>query len=119
MDKNYQKALDCIQKAKQKNSTELDLSDLQLTQFPPEVLELTNLTELNLTGNQLTTIDVSANTALNWLLLSDNRLTSIDLTANTALIELSLDGNPAIPCSDIDAIHAQFPHLGFTYTCTP
>ena len=35
--------------------------------------------------NQLTSIDVSANTALTYLSLMNNQLTSIDVSANTAL----------------------------------
>ncbi|WP_292372380.1 leucine-rich repeat domain-containing protein, partial [Methanosarcina sp. UBA411] len=37
-----------------KNLTELDLSGNQLTQLPPEITELKNLTTLSVSLNQLT-----------------------------------------------------------------
>ena len=53
MDEKYQEALNRIQEAKKTNSTKLNLSTFDLTQFPPEILELTKLIDLNLTGNKL------------------------------------------------------------------
>ena len=44
-------------------------------------------------GNQLTTLDVSQNTALENLSCGNNQLTSLDVSQNTALIELSCDDN--------------------------
>ncbi len=48
---------------------------------------------MSLYNNQLTSIDVSQNTALTYLSLHDNQLTSIDVSQNTALTELSLSNN--------------------------
>ena len=97
MDKNYQKALDRIQRAKQKNSTKLDLSGLELTEFPKEILELTNLTTLDIDGNQLTTLPeaIGKLTKLTALYSSDNQLTTLPETIGklTKLADLFLVGN--------------------------
>ncbi|UXP32721.1 T9SS type A sorting domain-containing protein [Reichenbachiella agarivorans] len=53
----------------------------------------TSLTELDCTGNSLTSLDISANTALTSLWCSNNQLTSLDLSANTDLIVLSVIQN--------------------------
>ncbi len=55
--------------------------------------KLTGLTQLDLNSNQLTSIDLSNNTALSNLNLSNNQLTSIDLSNNINLIDLSLYDN--------------------------
>ena len=55
--------------------------------------DFTALTSLNCNGNQLTSIDVSANLALMYLGCDGNQLTSIDLSQNTALISLGFSGN--------------------------
>ena len=54
--KTPDKVLKRIKEAKKNNSTKLDLSGCGLTQFPPKILELTELTWLNLGSNQLTII---------------------------------------------------------------
>jgi Leucine-rich repeat (LRR) protein len=51
------------------------------------------LTELDCYNNQLTTLDVSKNTALTSLYCYNNQLTSLDVSKNTALIELSCGWN--------------------------
>ena len=53
----------------------------------------TNLTYLLCYQNNLTSIDVSANTKLTYLNVGYNKLTSIDVTANTALKQLYLQHN--------------------------
>lgn len=53
----------------------------------------TNITTLNASQNQLTNIDLSANTALDYLQLDDNLLTSLDVSANTALGALYCQNN--------------------------
>ena len=45
------------------------------------------LTYLNCNGNQLTTLDVSKNTALTEFYCSDNQITALDVSKNTALTE--------------------------------
>ncbi len=55
--------------------------------------KLEGLTKLSLYNNQLTSIDLSHNTALESLYLENNQLTSIDLSHNTALGLLALYNN--------------------------
>ncbi|MCH9659743.1 MAG: leucine-rich repeat domain-containing protein, partial [Bacteroidetes bacterium] len=77
MDENYQEALKLIQEARKKNSTDLDLSELQLPEFPKEILDLTNLTHLDLDRNQLTILPeaIGKLTKLKQLDLEGNQLT--------------------------------------------
>ena len=53
----------------------------------------TALETLNIPYNSLTTLDMSANTALTFLQCYGNNLTSINVSANTALVELHCGGN--------------------------
>ena len=68
-----------IQKSLENNSTQLDLSDLDLTSFPPELGNLLHLKKLNLSGNQLTSLppEIGNLSNLEILLLGDNQLTSL------------------------------------------
>ncbi|CAL2079098.1 exported hypothetical protein [Tenacibaculum sp. 190524A02b] len=52
------------------------------------------LTFLNAAYNQLSSVDVSKNVALNTLVLSSNLLKTVDLSKNLALEKLYLDNNP-------------------------
>ena len=52
-----------------------------------------SLTFLKCDSNQLTTLDVSANTALTYLYCHSNQLTTLDVSANTALTTLSCSSN--------------------------
>ena len=54
---------------------------------------LSSLTAFYCSGNNLTNLDVSANTALEYLHCSYNGLTNLDVSANTALILLYCDDN--------------------------
>jgi len=66
--------------------TELDCSFNELTS-----LDVTTNTALEVLGcryNQLTSLDVSSNTALEVLYCTDNQLESLDVSTNTALTEL-------------------------------
>ncbi len=71
--------------------TTLDLSSNQLASI--DLSQNTNLTELNLPNNQLTSIDVSKNTSLTTLDLRSNQLASIDVSNNTSLTDLDLSYN--------------------------
>ena len=53
----------------------------------------TALTTLGCWSNQLTSLDVSLNTALTHLICQNNPLGTLDVSANTALIELSCSAN--------------------------
>ena len=54
---------------------------------------LTNVADLNLSDNNISSISLTANTKITNLLLSNNKLSSIDLTKNTAIENLYLNGN--------------------------
>ena len=63
----------------------------QLTSL--DVSNNTALTVLDCSSNQLTSLDVSNNTALTWLDCEDNELTSLDVSNNTALTGLDCSSN--------------------------
>jgi Leucine-rich repeat (LRR) protein len=65
----------------------LNLSDRQISDVTG-LEKFINVTVLNISDNNLTSLGVSANTALTELFCSDNYLTSLDVSANTALEEL-------------------------------
>ena len=71
--------------------TELFCTNNNLTSL--DVSQNTALSFLNLTGNQLTSLDVSQNTSLTQLWCDDNQLTSIDVSQNTSLTFLRCDWN--------------------------
>lgn len=64
----------------------------QLTSL--DVSRNTALTELRCDYNQLTALDVSRDTALTALYCNNNQLTELDVSRNTALTELDCSGNP-------------------------
>ena len=61
-----------------KRGGRLDLKGLGLTALPPEIGQLTAVTELSLEGNQLTALppEIGQLTALTELYLNDNQLTA-------------------------------------------
>ena len=71
--------------------TDLDCSYNQLTSL--DMRANTALTELYCYENQLTSLDVRANTALTYLSCSSNSLTTLDVSANTALTYLWCGSN--------------------------
>ncbi|MDO5474911.1 MAG: leucine-rich repeat domain-containing protein, partial [Candidatus Saccharibacteria bacterium] len=71
--------------------TELTLSSNRLTSI--DLSKNVNLTFLNLHGNRLTSIDLSKNVNLDGLFLSSNQLTSIDVSKNVNLTRLALNSN--------------------------
>ena len=71
--------------------TTLDCSFNQLTSL--KLPKSTALTTLDCSFNQLTSLDVSKNTALTVLGCNGNKLTSLDVSKNTALTELDCNGN--------------------------
>ncbi|MEI8202186.1 MAG: LamG-like jellyroll fold domain-containing protein, partial [Bacteroidota bacterium] len=81
----------------------------------------TNITYLSCNPNNLTALDVSANTLLTYLDCSSNSLTSLDLTANTALQELyckfnsltSLNVTGLTSLNHIDCISNLYTSLSF------
>ncbi|WP_452227021.1 T9SS type A sorting domain-containing protein [Lacinutrix cladophorae] len=71
--------------------TRLTCYNNQLTQL--DVSANTALTNLLCSGNQLTQLDATANTALQSLWCHDNQLTSLDISTNTTLTNLRCDNN--------------------------
>ncbi len=65
----------------------LDVDNLNISDLTG-IEDFSALNYLNCDGNQLTSLDVSQNTALNSLILWTNFLTSLDVSNNTALTHL-------------------------------
>ena len=74
--------------------TTLDCSNNQLTSL--DVSGCTALAKLSCSRNQLTSLDVSKNTALTTLWCSDNQLTSLDVSKSPALTQLDCSSNQLI-----------------------
>ena len=72
--------------------TVLLCNDNQLTTL--DVSKNTALTTLDCSKNQLTALDISQNTALKWLSCSYNQLTTLDVSKNTVLTRLDCRKNP-------------------------
>ena len=70
---------------------ELHCHNNQLTSL--DVSKNSALTVLKCSGNPLTSLDVSQNTKLEWLRCSNTGLTSLDLAANTELVGLECNNN--------------------------
>ena len=71
-------ALKRIREAKENNATELNLSDLGLTEIPTEIRALTNLRELYLSNNQISEISgLDALSNLTKLNLARNQIREI------------------------------------------
>lgn len=77
--------------------TEVDLSNNQLTEIPLEIIQLANLEQLRLRGNQLTTIppELGQMANLEILDLKDNQLTAVppELIQLSKLTEIDLSNN--------------------------
>ena len=131
-DKAYRVAQQRIAVAKRNKATRLNLNSLGLTQVPPELSQLANLTELFLWRNQLTqvppelgqlanltTLDLSRNKLtqvpkelgqlanLTELYLAENQLAQVppELGQLVNLTELYLDDNPLNP--ELAAVYEQ------------
>src|SRR5688572_27352583 len=75
----YEIALQRIEEAEASGATELDLSNLGLTELPPEIGNLTGLQSLALMSNQLSSLppEFGNLTGLYELSLNDNQLSSL------------------------------------------
>ena len=139
IDLGYDDTLDgYIEDSSMLSVTQLDLSNKQITDFTG-LEEFINLTDLNLSGNtitslplvnlnQLTTLDLSntglteldlsQNNGLTNLDLSNNSFTQLDLSQNNNLLTLILTGNSNLSCVKVsDQIYQQIPS-GWTYDST-
>ena len=78
-----------------------------------------NLKKLSCTGNQLTQLDLSQNTALEELHCNGNQLPELDLSSNTALVYLRCNKNPltklnvsqSVQLKELDVSDCQLPQL--------
>jgi len=78
------------------NTTDCDLTSLSYYGYNLSQIDLslaTKLEFLNCPGGQLTTLDVSKNTSLTTLYCGGNELTTLDLSKNVALQSLDCSGN--------------------------
>ncbi len=95
----YEEALKRIEACRRagKQRTSLNLSDLGLTQVPPEIGQLSALTQLHLYSNQLSNLppEISQLCALKELRLSDNLFTSLppEIGQLSLLNQLYLEDN--------------------------
>ncbi|MCV6636987.1 COR domain-containing protein [Candidatus Albibeggiatoa sp. nov. NOAA] len=101
-----EKALQRIAEAKQKRLTYLDLDFCNLTELPPELLELDWLEELSLSGNKLSDVSpLAALTGLTSLNLYNNKLSNVSpLAALTGLTSLYLERNQLYDISPLAAL---------------
>jgi len=94
---NKQKLLEIIQNAAKTRQKKLNLSGQKIKELPPEIGQLTNLTELNLLANQITSLppEIGQLTNLKELRLSNNQLASlpVEIWQLTNLTTLDLSNN--------------------------
>ena len=97
--------------------SQLDLSDRQITDFTG-LEEFVNLTDLNLSGNTVTSVPLVNLNKLTTLNLSNTGLTELDLSQNSNITSLNLSGNSALSCVKVNSqIYQQVPS-GWTYDST-
>ena len=97
--------------------TQLDLSNRQITDFTG-LEEFVNLTDLNLSGNAVTSVPLVNLNKLTILNLSNTGLTELDLSQNSNITSLNLSGNSALSCVKVSPqIHQQVPS-GWIYDST-
>ena len=97
--------------------TQLDLSNKQITDFTG-LEEFVNLTDLNLSGNTITSAPLVNLNQLTNLNLSNTGLTLLDLSQNINISSLDLSGNTGLSCVKVSQqIYQQVPS-GWTYDST-
>ena len=97
--------------------TQLDLSNRQITDFTG-LEEFVNLTDLNLSGNAVTSVPLVNLNKLTTLNLSNTGLTELDLSQNSNITSLDLSGNTGLSCVKVSQqIYQQVPS-GWIYDST-
>ena len=95
----------------------LDLSNKQISDLSG-LEEFVNMTELNLSGNTISTLPLVNLNKLTSLDLSNTGLTLLDLSQNNNLSSLLLTGNTSLSCVKVSAqVYQQIPP-GWTYDST-
>jgi hypothetical protein len=109
----YQEALRRIEAARVSGQIELDLTELELTELPPEIRQLTALQVLYVFHNNLTHLppEIGQLTALQRLYLYSNQLSSLPLEigqlAHLQLLDLSYNQLSALPSEFGQLTHLQ------------
>jgi Leucine-rich repeat (LRR) protein len=75
-----------------KRAQNMDVHDKNISDLTG-IEYFTELTELNCSSNELATLDITKNLALEELSCSNNKLTVLDVSNNTALTTLNCSGN--------------------------
>ena len=89
--------------------TQLDLSNKQITDFTG-LEEFVNLTDLNLSGNTITSVPLVNLNQLTTLNLSNTGLTELDLSQNNNISSLDLSGNTGLSCVKVNPqVYQQVP----------
>ncbi|MDA9670044.1 hypothetical protein N9T61_03760, partial [Flavobacteriaceae bacterium] len=97
--------------------TQLDLSNKQITDFTG-LEEFVNLTDLNLSGNTVSSVPLVNLNQLTTLNLSNTGLTVIDLSQNSNISSLDLSGNTGLSCVKVNPqVYQQVPS-GWIYDST-
>ena len=97
--------------------SQLDLSNRQITDFTG-LEEFVNLTDLNLSGNTITSVPLVNLSGLTTLNLSSTGLTELDLSQNSNISSLDLSGNTGLSCVKVSQqIYQQVPS-GWIYDST-
>jgi len=97
--------------------TQLDLSNRQIADFIG-LEEFVNLTDLNLSGNTITSVPLVNLNKLTTLNLSNTDLTELDLSQNSNITSLDLSGNTGLSCVKVSQqIYQQVP-LEWIYDST-
>ncbi|MFL2587635.1 MAG: BspA family leucine-rich repeat surface protein [Flavobacteriaceae bacterium] len=97
--------------------TQLDLSNKQIADFTG-LEEFINLTDLNLSGDTITSVPLVNLNGLTTLNLSNTGLTELDLSQNSNISSLDLSGNTGLSCVKVSQqIYQQVPS-GWIYDST-
>jgi len=97
--------------------SQLDLSNRQIADFTG-LEEFVNLTDLNLSGNAVTSVPLVNLNKLTALNLSNTGLTELDLSQNSNITSLNLSGNSALSCVKVSSQRYQQVPSGWTYDST-
>jgi len=118
VDAGYDTAIDSyIDDSSMLGVTQLDLSNKQITDFTG-LEEFVNLTDLNLSGNTITSVPLVNLYELTTLNLSNTGLTELDLSQNSNITSLNLSGNTGLSCVKVSQqIYQQVPS-GWIYDST-